>query len=122
MIEDNADDTPEAMNMTPRELAAWKRCQGFKLPGGYRLELGMYSNRRGALTAIGSDGIPECTVTVNLVDAELGEGEFHVRHEVRRHAAIVFDGLVQAGLAAPTGKTIGSGYVENYAEVWRLAL
>lgn len=72
--------------------------------------------------AIAADGIPEVTITVNMVDAELGEGEFHVRHEARRHAPIVFDGLIQAGIAAPTGRTIGAGYVENYAEIWKLVL
>lgn len=122
MSKDNPNDNPEAMNMTPREFAAWKRCQGFKLPGGYRLELGMYSNRRGALTAIGSDGIPECTVTVNLVDEPIEEGEFFVRKETLHHAPIVFDGLLQSGLAAPTKKVVSAGRVTHYAEVWRLAL
>lgn len=111
-----------AMNMTEREFAAWKRCQGFKLPGGFRLELGMYSNKRAALTAIAPDGIPEVTVTVNLVDEQLSEGEFHVRNEARQHAALVFDGLLQSGLAKPTGKIVGAGRVEAYAEVWQLTL
>jgi hypothetical protein len=109
-------------HMTDREIAAWRRCQGYKLPGGFRLELGMYGNGRGALTAIASDGIPEVTITVNIVEAPLEEGEFHVRKEARRHAGLVFDGMMQAGLASPTGKVIGAGHVEQYAEVWKLAL
>lgn len=107
--------------MTPQEEEMWLKLDGKELSSGHVLRLGRYGNGRGALEAICHDGIPECKVTVNMIDEDLGEGEFHVRLETsHKMAPNVFDALIKDGIAEPTHKIISAGYVKEYAEVWRL--
>ncbi len=105
--------------MTPREREARRDLDGRRV-GSFLLRAGEYGNGRLAIQAIAADGIPECVVTVNLIDDELSEGEFFVRFEAREHAAAVFEALIADGIAAPTGRVVAAGRVERYAEAWRL--
>jgi len=100
---------------------SWSRLDGLRLSSGHVLKVSAYrTNDRPALVAYDEEWVPECHVTVNLVDELLGDDEFHVRFEDREHAGAVFDALVADGLAEPTGRVVGAGYVPRYAEVWRL--
>lgn len=105
--------------MTPREREALNDLDG-RWVGNFLLRAGEYGNGRLAIQAVDADGIPECTVTVNLIDDELREGEFFVRFEAREHSR-VFEALIADGIAAPTGRVVAAGRVERYAEAWRLA-
>jgi len=107
--------------MTGRETKAWQDLDGVDLDG-FRVACGLYGNGRGAAEVVDSSGVPECRITVNLVEHTLAEGEFHVRFEDRKYSPDVFQRLIDRGLAAPTGRVVPAGYVERYAEVWQLAL
>lgn len=112
----------EQERYTDREFLAWRALDGRVVGGGCTLRLAMYENRKPALEAVAGDGSPECMLTVNLEEECLGEGEFHVRFEVKRWSEVLFEALVSEGIAAPTGKIVGAGHVERYAEVWCLRL
>lgn len=108
--------------MTPRECQAWEALQGRKIAdGAYLLQVRTYrDNLRAAVHVIRADDHDlECKMTVNL-DRPLGEGEFFVRLDESKYAKPVFDAIVDEGIAKPTGITVPAGYVEKYAEVWRL--
>jgi hypothetical protein len=106
--------------MTERERIAWDRLNNLVVARCV-LQLGQYSNGRPALQAFTNEGEPYCTVTVNLVDRMVGEGEFFVKCELREcGGAALLQGLVDAAIAYPTGVTVGEGWSERYAEVWRL--
>ncbi len=104
--------------MTPREREVLSDLDG-QWVGSFLLRTGEYGNGRMAIQAIAPDGIPECTVTVNLIDDVLSEGEFFVRFEAREHSR-VFEALIADGIAAPTGRVVAAGRVDRYAEAWRL--
>lgn len=107
--------------MTKSEQEAWGALDGKVLTSGHTLRVSWYRNGRVSLEAITPDGSEvECRVTVNLVDNTLEEFEFHVRFEDRMYAGAVFDALRSSGLALPTGKVVSAGFVERYAEVWKL--
>lgn len=100
----------------------WQRLHNRRIKSGeYQLELHQYRNGRPAVLVYGSTGEPECRLTVNLEDASLGDDEFHVRFEDRQFSEPVFQALIDEGLAHPTGRVVSAGYVERYAEVWKLA-
>jgi hypothetical protein len=88
----------------------------------YRLEVGVYSANFEPRAAIivwrWDDGTMEDKLTVNLMDEPLGEGEFFVplteEHERTRRMCEA------TGLFERTGRVVGSGRVERYAEAWRL--
>ena len=108
--------------MDEQEKKAWVALDNRVLSSGHLLTLREYSNGRGALQAITPDGVEvECTVTVNLVDEKIAGDEFHVRFEARKHSDAVFQALIADGIAEPTGKVVSAGWVERYAEVWRLS-
>lgn len=95
----------------------WDRLHQLKL-GEYALEAARYSaNDRRALIAR-HNGEPLCYVTVNLVDEDLAEDEFFVQLETRKRNQDLFDMLLKH--AEPTGEVVSAGYVEQYAEKWRL--
>jgi hypothetical protein len=88
--------------------------------GDYQFQVGAYGNGRVAIQALYLPTLePECTITVNLVDEDVEEGEFFVRLETLRHSRAP-EALVEEGLVERTGKIVGAGFVENYAELWRL--
>lgn len=106
--------------MTERERIAWERLDGLVL-AGFTLELSKYGNGRPALQAFTDEGEPYCTVTVNLVDRQVGEGEFFVKRELQDYGgAPLLQALVEAAIAYPTGVTVSEGWSECYAEIWRL--
>lgn len=108
--------------MTERERIAWTRLDGYSI-AGLELHQEWYGNGRPALQAFTDEGEPFATVTVNLVNRELGEGEFFVKCELSDFGgADLLHALVESGLAYPTGKTVSEGFSERYAEIWRLAL
>lgn len=110
--------------MKEREETASQKLDKRVLSTGFRLRATTYqTNGRVALEAWVDDGaFPECEcrITINLVDEPLEDDEFHVRFEDRRLASSVFDGLIDDGIAKPTGKIVSTIYVEDYAEVWKL--
>lgn len=102
--------------------ALWEKLNNRKLKNGeYQLELHQYGNGRPAVLVYSSTGEPECRLTVNLEDEPLGDDEFHVRLEDRRFSGAVFQALIDEGVAQPTGRVVSAGYVERYAEVWKLS-
>ena len=108
--------------MTERETIAWARFDGLVL-ADLVLSRGQYGNGRAALQASTDDSEPFCTVTVNLVNRQPGEGEFFVKCELSEFgAADLLKAIVEAGLAYPTGTFVSEGFVERYAEIWRLSL
>lgn len=108
--------------MTQRETIAWERFDGLAL-ADLVLSRGQYGNGRPALQAITDDGEPFCTVTVNLVNRQPGEGEFFVKCELSEFGgAPLLRAIVEAGLAYPTGTFVAEGFSERYAEIWRLSL
>lgn len=104
-------------------VSRWQALDGRTLSTGHTLRVvGTYDNGRYAVDVFTPDGFEvECRLTVNLVEHLLEENEFHVRFESRNYAGEVFDALIAEGIAEPTGRVVGSGFVERYAEVWRLA-
>jgi hypothetical protein len=106
-------------HMTDREYAAWRSLDGRRV-AGLVLLLGMYGNKRAAITADHPMEGPDCTVTVNLPEFEVGEGEFFVRRQLREDRPRLLAGL--EAYASPTGRMLPSGRVEEYAEVWRLTM
>jgi hypothetical protein len=88
--------------------------------GDYRFQVGAYGNGRIAIQAVYLPTYePECTVTINLVDQNVEEGEFFVRLETQQFSKAP-EALLEAGLVERTGRAVSAGFVENYAEVWRL--
>lgn len=98
---------------------SWSMLDGKELDGCV-LRLGMYPSNRPALQAFTPQGEPECVVTVNLPEHPLEPHQFHARREVMRLAPHVFQAILDAGIARPTGQTVGAGWVKEYAEVWEL--
>lgn len=99
----------------------WYRLHGLTL-GDYTLQLAQYSyNNRYSLQAyISKTHEPECSVTVNLDNENIEDDEFFVRFETRKYSPDVFQALIDAQIAEPTGRVVSAGYVERYAEVWKL--
>lgn len=98
----------------------WAQLDRYRLKTGHVLKIGQYrTNNRPALEAWTPEGECECSITVNL-DDPLEEQEFFVRLATRKHASQVFEALIDEKLAEPTGRVVSAGYVQEYAEVWRI--
>jgi len=94
---------------------------GKVLSSGHELRVHSYRHgHRAMIRAWTSQGEVECDITVNLPEERLGEGEFFVRNETREFAPEVFQALIKDGIAEPIDRMVGAGYVEQYAQVWRL--
>ena len=77
---------------------------------------GVYSGGRPAITIVTEYGEPFATLTVNLPDEPLEDGEFHVKtwSENKPIADLLRDSIH----FEDTGKRVSTGFVE--AEIWRL--
>lgn len=80
--------------------------------------LHQYAGGRAAVIVSGLDGSPYCKLTVNLPEYELGETEFFVK--LGDAADAVAEAFAQQGIIERTGRIVSAGFVERYAEVWRL--
>lgn len=79
----------------------WAQLDRYRLKTGHVLKIGQYrTNNRPAL--------------------EAWTQEFFVRLATRKHASQVFEALIDEKLAEPTGRVVSAGYVQEYAEVWRI--
>lgn len=77
-----------------------------------------YANDRLALQLTDvEDGSPIATLTVNLPDLPLAEGEFFVKSWSGNEG--IADSCRKSGLFVDTGKRVCTGHVQ--AEVWRFA-
>lgn len=98
----------------------WKKLNGLRLETGHVIELAKYEDNDRPALVVFLDDEPWCTITVNLPETKLGEYEFHVKHETSNMCVDMFDALIDANVAAPTGVHVSAGLVEKYAEVWTL--
>lgn len=99
----------------------WKELNGRSV-GAFRLQVERYAegDRPKVIVLVNDpDPEPDCVLTVNLPDHDLGPTEFFVKIELYELTPI-FAMLVRDQIAVPTGRTVSAGYVDNYAEVWRL--
>lgn len=84
------------------------------------LVVSKYPNGRWGMLAIDAEtGEPDTVITVNL-DDELSDSEFFVRRQTERYSPEIFSFFESNKIAERTGRVVSAGYVENYAEVWRL--
>lgn len=98
----------------------------FVYPGGrllLALKSGLYDNGRGAIQMMTDAGEPYAVLTVNLPDEELAANELFVRtgNGIRTDISVIRALVATSQLWTPTGRTVSSGYVEDYASVWRFA-
>lgn len=102
--------------MTPEQK--WKKLDGIRV-AGCRLVVSKYrEGGRHAIIASNLNGDFVELITVNLMKHWLRPDEFFVRREMEKHSHDILDGL--RDYAEPTGRAVGSGYVAEYADVWRL--
>lgn len=79
---------------------------------------GRYGNGHGAIRIFSCLDVEECQLTVNLVDEDLGLGEFFARVD----PLVPLYGIGgKCPIFERTGRKASSGFVTNYAEVWRFA-
>lgn len=108
--------------MNERITKAWEALHDRKL-GECILQLDRYCHGdRASLQAYTEDGEPECSITVNLDEQSIEDDEFFVRFETVRYAGPIFEALTKENIAHPTGRIVSAGYVERYAEVWKLVI
>ena len=53
-------------------------------------------------------------------DDEIPLNEFFVRYETKKYSPDVLQAFIDEGIAHPTGRDVSAGFVEKYAEVWKL--
>lgn len=109
--------------MTDEEIyEQWKKLDKLKIcKGKYEIALYQYGNGRCCLQILNiEEQEPECSATVNLVDDEIPLNEFFVRYETKNFCQDVFQAFIDEGIAHPTGRDVSAGYVEKYAEIWKL--
>lgn len=75
-----------------------------------------YPNGRIAIILTCLDGEPYATVSVNLPDHPMDEGEFAIHHDIGDH---ILDPLLACGLFEDTGMKVSYGFVVDQP-VWRL--
>lgn len=73
-------------------------------------EFGRYANGRLAIRLVDEeDGSPVCTLTTNLPDQHLNEGEVFVKHWAENEP--IFDAMMEFGWLEDTGREVASGFV-----------
>jgi hypothetical protein len=80
----------------------------------YKMEY--QSNDRVTILLYDAEDEPYATVSVNLVDQPMGEGEFAIHHDIR---SVVAEDLLAGGLFEDTGRKVSYGFVQGQP-VWRL--
>ena len=83
---------------------------------------GVYSNGRGALSCEDLEtGAPYAVLTVNLPDTELAPDELLVRtgNGAKTDITEVRAEVLRTGLFEPAVRFVDSGFVQDYAVVWR---
>jgi hypothetical protein len=76
----------------------------------------IYGNGRTAILLVSAEnGQPVCTLTVNLPEKALQEGEFFVR--VSEENADIAEEARESGLFEDTGRRVTTGFIQ--AEVWK---
>ena len=77
-------------------------------------EFGRYPNGRLAIRMVDEeDGSPVCTLTTNLPDQHLNEGEVFIKHWAENQP--IFDAMMEFGWLRDTGREVISAYVEPKA-------
>lgn len=94
----------------------WDNLRGRKVKG-FELQVGSYSNGRGALLVLDDEGVPECKISVNLPETEIEDDEFWVKRGVPEEWAYR---LAELKLAEYAYMRTGAGMVADYATLWRL--
>lgn len=82
----------------------------------YKLEAGLYSNGRPAVQVYDEEGMPYCTLTVNIPPAELKEDEICIK--VWDLPSDFLQKILSSGKFEDTGKRVPAGYTS--APVWKI--
>jgi len=71
---------------------------------------GRYENGRTALQLLDQMNLPYATITVNLPDDALAEGEHFIKCWSENEQIV--ESLIEAGWLLPTGRTVTTGYTQ----------